>query len=156
MKGRRCGSKDFLFYKITFVDRLTKEQRRKNMQAVKSAGTDIEKILSRELWARGYRYRKNCKSVFGKPDIVIRKYKLAIFCDSEFWHGYDWQHKKREIKSHRRFWIAKIERNIQRDKEVTEHLQTEGWTVLRFWGNEIKHNVSGCVDLIEKLCGGGR
>ena len=71
-----------------------------------------------------------------------------MFCDSEFWHGYNWEEKKNEIKSHRDFWIPKIERNIERDKEVNAALEADGWIVLRFWGSEIKKNVDACVDLI--------
>ena len=114
------------------MDRHTPEQRRKNMQAVKNKDSKIEVILRKELWKRGLRYRKNSSKVFGKPDIVFIGKKVAVFCDSEFWHGYDWEHKKDEIKSRREFWIPKIERNMQRDVEVTEKLTADGWTVLRF------------------------
>ena len=123
------------------MDRHTPEQRRKNMQAVKNKDSKIEVILRKELWKRGLRYRKNSSKVFGKPDIVFIGKKVAVFCDSEFWHGYDWEHKKDEIKSRREFWIPKIERNMQRDVEVTEKLTADGWTVLRFWGKEIKKNL---------------
>ena len=92
------------------MDRHTPEQRRKNMQAVKCRDTSIEVLLRRELWARGIRYRKNVKSICGKPDIAFKGKKVAVFCDSEFFHGYDWEHKKDEIKSNRDFWIPKIER----------------------------------------------
>ena len=132
------------------MDRHTPEQRRKNMQAVKNKDSKIEVILRKELWNRGLRYRKNSSKVFGKPDIVFIGKKVAVFCDSEFWHGYDWEHKKEEIKSRRDFWIPKIERNMQRDIEVTEKLTTDGWTVLRFWGNDIKKNPGKCADVIEK------
>lgn len=132
------------------MDKLTPEQRRKNMKAVKNKDSKIEVALRKELWSRGLRYQKNSKKVFGKPDIVFLGKKIAVFCDSEFWHGYDWEHKKYEIKSRQDFWIPKIERNIQRDIEVTERLTSEGWTVLRFWGNEIEKDLSGCADRIEK------
>lgn len=132
------------------MDNHTKEQRRKNMQAVKNKDSEIELLLRKELWSRGLRYQKNSKKVFGKPDIVFIGKKIAVFCDSEFWHGYDWENKKNEIKSRREFWIPKIERNMQRDIEVTERLQSDGWTVLRFWGKEIKKNVIACADEIEK------
>ncbi len=92
-------------------------------------------------------------SVFGKPDIVFIGKKIAVFCDSEFWHGYDWENRKKDIKSHQEFWIPKIERTIQRDLEVTEKLQSEGWIVLRFWGNEIKRDVVVCADQIEEVYG---
>ena len=130
------------------MDKHTPEQRRKNMQAVKCKNTDIEVALRKELWSRGIRYRKNSKDILGKPDIVFKGKKVAVFCDSEFWHGFDWEHKQNEIKSNRDFWIPKIERNIERDKEVNSALEADGWIVLRFWGNEIKKDVEGCADLI--------
>ena len=119
------------------------------MQAVKNKDSKIEQLLRKELWARGLRYQKNSKKVFGKPDIVFIGKKVAVFCDSEFWHGYDWDNKKNDIQSRREFWIPKIERNMQRDIEVTTRLTQEGWTVLRFWGNEIKHDLKSCADIIE-------
>lgn len=131
------------------MDNHTKEQRRKNMQAVKNKDSEIELLLRKELWSRGLRYQKNSKKVFGKPDIVFIGKKVAVFCDSEFWHGYDWDKKKKEFKSHQDFWIPKIERNIARDKEVTKTLEASGWTVLRFWGKEIQQNLKSCGDIIE-------
>ena len=133
------------------MDTHTAEQRHKNMQAVKSKDTAIELLLRKELWSRGIRYRKNVKSIIGKPDIAFIKKKVAVFCDSEFWHGFDWEHKKSDIKSNRDFWIPKIEKNIERDKIVTSQLIKEGWIVLRFWGNDIKKNPSGCADIIEDV-----
>lgn len=121
------------------------------MQAVKNKNTKIEVMLRKELWSRGLRYQKNSSKVFGKPDIVFIGKKVAVFCDSEFWHGYDWEHKQSEIKSKRDFWIPKIERNMQRDIEVTNKLQSEGWIVLRFWGNEIKKNLTECADKTERI-----
>ena len=120
------------------------------MRQVKCKGSKIEVMLMKELWARGLRYRKNVKRIFGKPDIAFIGKKVAVFCDSEFWHGYNWEERKLDFKSHREFWIPKIERNMERDKEVTEKLTAEGWTVLRFWGKDIKKNLSGCADIIEK------
>ena len=130
------------------MDRLTPEQRRKNMQHVRSKDSQIELKLRRELWKNGFRYRKNVREIFGCPDIVFKKLKIAVFVDSEFWHGYDWENRKNDFKSHQEFWIPKIERNIQRNKEVNEKLTAEGWTVLRFFGKEIKKNVEGCVKKI--------
>lgn len=126
------------------------EQRRKNMQAIKSKDSQIEIILRKELWQRGLRYRKNVNRIFGKPDIAFIGKKIAVFCDSEFWHGYDWEERKKDFKSHREFWIPKIERNMERDREVTERLESEGWTVLRFWGKQIECNVVACADEIER------
>ena len=127
----------------------TKEQIRYNMQHVKCNDSEIEQLLRKELWSRGLRYRKNVKTITGKPDIVFMGKKVAVFCDSEFWHGYDWEHKNLEIKSRRNFWIPKIERNMQRDRVVTKKLEDEGWIVLRFWGKEIKKNPINCADKIE-------
>lgn len=135
------------------MDKLTKEQRRKNMQAVKNKDSQIEIMLRSALWNKGYRYRKNYTKLEGKPDIVLQKYKIAIFCDSEFWHGYNWQISQNDIKSNKEFWIKKIEGNIQRDKNVNEILNKQGWKVLRFWGNEIKKNLDDCVNKIEKEIG---
>ncbi|PID28586.1 MAG: very short patch repair endonuclease [Candidatus Cloacimonadota bacterium] len=131
------------------MDKLTKEQRSLNMKAVKSKGSKIEKILAKEMWARGLRYRKNVKDIFGKPDFAFKKAKTAVFCDSEFWHGKDWETRKNDIKSNRDYWFKKIERNIERDKEVTEYLTAQGWTVLRFWGKEITKNTEKCVQKIQ-------
>ena len=133
------------------MDNHTPEQRHKNMQAVKNKNTKIEFLLRKELWSRGLRYQKNSKKVFGKPDIVFIGKKVAVFCGSEFFHGYDWENKQKEIKSNRDFWIPKIERNMQRDKEVNETLEKSGWTVLRFWGNDIKKNLQTCADEIERV-----
>ena len=128
----------------------TKEQISHNMRQIKNKDSVIEITLRRELWSRGLRYRKNVKSVFGKPDIAFIGKKVAVFCDSEFWHGYAWEIYREDFKSNQEFWVQKIERNIQRDIEVNNKLRSEGWTVLRFWGREIKENTSACADLIEK------
>ena len=122
--------------------------RSENMSRIKSKNTKIEILLRKELWHRGISYRINCKDIFGKPDICFRKKKIAVFCDSEFWHGKDFL-EGRIPKSNQDYWIPKITRNIERDKEVTEKLQIEGWTVLRFWGKEILKNTSECAGMIE-------
>ena len=129
----------------------TKEQISYNMQQVKNKDSKIEVLLRKELWSRGIRYRKNVNRIYGKPDIVFIGKKIAVFCDSEFWHGYNWEERKRDFKSHQEFWIPKIERNMARDLEVTAHLEYEGWIVLRFWGNEIKKNAARCADMIERV-----
>lgn len=131
------------------MDKLTKEQRHKNMQAVKSQGSKIEIMLAKEMWKKGLRYRKNDKTVIGKPDFTFKKYKIAVFCDSEFWHGKDWDEKKLEHKSNIKFWHQKIERNIQRDREVNEELLKNGWQVIRFWGKDIEKELLNCVIKIE-------
>ena len=132
------------------MDRHTPDQRRKNMQAVKNKDSKIELLLRKELWSRGLRYRKNDKTVFGRPDIVFKSPKVVVFVDSEFWHGYDWETRKKDIKSHQDFWIPKIERNIQRDIEVNTRLRAEGWTVIRFWGKDILSNTVQCANIVER------
>ena len=129
----------------------TPEQIRKNMRAVKNKDSAIEVLVRRELWRRCLRYRKNVAGLTGKPDIVFMGKKIAVFCDGDFWHGYDWENRKQDIKSRKEFWIPKIERNMQRDIEVNEALERDGWLVLRFWGNEIKTNCSACADKIEMI-----
>lgn len=118
------------------------------MAANKSSGTKLELLLGKLLWNAGVRYRKNDKSVFGKPDFTLRGLKTAIFCDGEFWHGRNWEERKKDHKSNCDFWYSKIERNITRDKEVTEHLKQEGWTVFRFWESDIKHQPDKCLNTI--------
>lgn len=130
------------------MDDLTPEQRRKNMQAIKSRDTTIEIMLRKALWNRGVRYRKNYKQLPGKPDIAITKHKIAVFCDSDYWHGYDWKNRNQRIKSNRDYWIPKIERNMARDKEINETLKAQGWVVLRFWEWQIRKHLDECVDMI--------
>ena len=132
------------------MDKHSPEQRQKNMQAVKSSGSKIETVLARAMWTTGYRYRKQVKTVFGKPDFIFKKHKIAIFCDSEFWHGKNWDFKKHEIKSNQNFWHKKIEGNIERDKEVNIILSSQGWIVLRFWGKDIIKNTDKCIEIIKK------
>lgn len=145
--------KEHVSYIIGNMDRLTKEQRHKNMKAVKNKDSKIEILLRKALWSKGYRYRKNYTKLEGKPDIVLQKYKVAIFCDSEFWHGYDWDVRKQDIKSNRDFWIKKIESNIQRDVTVNKILKNQGWKVVRFWGREIQKDLETCINKIEKEIG---
>ena len=133
-------------------DVLTPEQRRKNMQHIRGKDTTIEVILRKALWARGYRYRKNYKGIPGSPDIVLTKYKIAIFCDGEFFHGKDWEVLKPRLEksNNSEFWIKKISRNLERDDEINKKLLFMGWTVIRFWGNEIKKNTDECIRVIEE------
>ena len=119
-------------------------QRSKNMAAIKSAGTKPELILAKTLWNLGYRYRKNNKTVFGKPDFTFKKLKLAIFVDSEFFHGKNWETRKKP-QTNPEFWIKKIERNMQRDIEVNAYLESQNWKILRFWSNDIKKNLDSCI-----------
>ena len=104
------------------MDNLTREQRRKNMQHIRSKDTSIEVKLRKTLWHKGYRYRKNDNWLPGKPDIVLTRYKVAIFCDSEFFHGKDWEVLKPRLEkgSNSEYWISKISRNRERDDEVNK------------------------------------
>ncbi|WP_245569838.1 very short patch repair endonuclease [Flavobacterium soli] len=119
------------------------------MARIKSKNTKAEVRLAKTLWHRGHRYRKHCKTVFGIPDLVFKKYKIAIFVDSEFFHGKDWDTRKRPVNN-AQFWENKINRNIQRDHEVNQYLTSRGWTVLRFWSNDIKTKLYSTIRTIEK------
>ena len=118
------------------------------MSRIKAKDTSPEISLRKALWKNGIRYRKNNKTIIGNPDIAIKKYKLAIFIDGEFWHGYNWSDKKTRIKSNREYWIKKIERNIKRDNKNNILLKNQNWTVLRYWEHEIKKELDRCVDEI--------
>ena len=133
-------------------DILTKAQRSENMRRMKASDTLIEQLLRKALWAKGFRYRKNVKDLPGKPDIVLKRYKIAIFCDGEFFHGKDWESLRKKLKSSNNgeFWIKKISRNVEHDKEVNEKLEDMGYTVLRFWGNDIKKHLNDCISVIEE------
>ena len=133
------------------MDDLTREQRRKNMQRIRSKDTSIELKLRKALWHEGIHYRKNYTGLIGKPDIVLTKYKLAIFCDSSFFHGKDFDTKK-PVATNNDYWDAKIRRNMQRDIEVNEQLKLMGWTVVRFWDTDITKQLSECVSTVKIFC----
>jgi len=133
------------------MDSLNQEQRRRNMQANKARDTSTETMLAKALWVKGYRYRKNDKTVLGKPDITFKKLKIAVFADGEFWHGKDWEIKRTKISQNKSYWIKKIERNIERDQQTKESLKAKGWTVLRFWHGQIKKNLDQCIETIEQV-----
>lgn len=124
-------------------------QRSKNMAAIHSTNTKAEIRLAKALWNLGYRYRKNNKSVFGTPDLTFKKLKIAIFVDSEFFHGKDWENEKDSVKTNTEFWQKKIERNIERDIEVNTFLESQNWKVFRFWSAEIEKNLEDCVSTIQ-------
>lgn len=134
------------------MDNLTAEQRHKNMRHIRSKDTKIEEMLRKALWKKGYRYRKNYSNIPGKPDIAFTKYKLAVFCDGEFFHGKDWEVLKNHLEksNNSEYWINKISRNIQHDNQINKELFFMGWTVLRFWGKEIMKNTDECVKIIEE------
>ncbi len=133
-------------------DILTPEQRKKNMQHIRSRDTKIELILRKALWEKGYRYRKNYDKLPGHPDIVLTKYRIAIFCDGEFFHGKDWAALRMKLKNSNngKFWINKISRNIVRDCENDKKLLFLGWTAIHFWGEDIKKHTDECIKVIEE------
>ena len=119
------------------------------MQAIRSQNTKIEIMLGKALWKSGHRYRKNDKNVLGKPDFTFKRYKIVVFCDSEFWHGKNWKHQQKRIGTNQKFWIEKIQNNIKRDRRVNRGLKKQGWVVLRFWETDIKKNLPKCLAKIE-------
>lgn len=133
-------------------DVLTPKQRHKAMRNIHAKDTSIEMLLRKALWLKGYRYRKNYKELPGKPDIALTKYKIAIFCDGEFFHGKNWEILKPQLArgNNSKYWISKISRNRERDDEVNKKLLFLGWTVIRFWGNDIKTNTDECIKVIEE------
>lgn len=124
--------------------------RSENMRRIKSKDTSIEILLRKELWKRGLRYQKNSKDVYGKPDIVFKGKRVAVFADSEFWHGKYLMEGKYIPKTNTEFWVKKIERNIERDKAVNQKLEDDGWTILRFWESDIRNRLPECADKVEK------
>lgn len=120
------------------------------MSRVRSSGSQIELALGRALWAAGIRYRKQYP-ILGKPDFVVVSRRIAIFCDSEFWHGYRWGRRRREEhKSNQSYWFPKIERNRARDRLVNRQLKKSGWRVIRFWEHEILRDAMHCAS---QVCG---
>lgn len=126
----------------------TTPQRSKIMSRIKGKNTKPELALRKALYAAGYRYRIDYKKLIGKPDIALPKYKTVIFIDGDYWHGKNWEERKPKIKTNREFWIAKFERNIQRDEEVNKELKRLGYTVFRFWESEIKKELTVCLQKI--------
>jgi DNA mismatch endonuclease (patch repair protein) len=141
------GFKDQQFVR---KDRLTPEQRRKCMSNIRSSDTKPEIFFRKALWKWGIKYRKNVKTLFGKPDIAIIKYKLVIFIDGDYWHGNDWAKRgfssqDEMLSSYSEYWQKKIKRNIERDIEVNNYYKTNKWTILRFWESDINKNLNKCI-----------
>ena len=128
------------------------EQRRKMMSKIRGKNTTIEVTLQKALWAKGYRYRKNYKRLPGSPDICLTKYRIAIFCDSEFFHGKDWEVLKAKVEkgNNGEYWSKKIQENITRDNEKDKALNALGWTVIHFWGKDILKKTDEFVKVIEE------
>ena len=133
------------------MDKLTPEQRRKCMQSNKSTGTKIEVAFGKAMFAKGLRYRKNNKKVFGTPDFTFKKYKVAIFADGDFWHGKDWETRKKKLGTNAGYWFNKIETNLERDFKVNRKLKEDGWLVLRFWESDLKNNLDEIVNFVFKV-----
>ena len=137
---------------MTLLKRSKKEIVSYKMSRVKAKGTGIEKIMGSALWTSSLRgYRKNLKGVLGTPDFCWKRRKIAVFCDSSFWHGFNWSEEKNKIKVRKGFWLKKIEDNIRRDKAITIRLKQDGWKVLRFWDFDIKKDTSTCVKEIARV-----
>lgn len=137
-------AKERLFSDVT-------EQRKKTMSRIRGKDTSIEITLRKALWNKGYRFRKNYKAIPGSPDICMTKYKIAIFCDSEFFHGKDWDILKPRVEKGNNgdYWVKKIQENIDRDEETDKKLLFLGWTVIHFWGKDILRNTDACIKVIE-------
>ena len=144
------------------ADIKSEKARSENMAAIHNKNTKPELFLRKALWGKGYRYRKNYNLLPGKPDIVLTKYKICIFVDSEFFHGkgfysgyeskkYSSLEEQLKHANHAEFWIKKIKKNMERDQEVNTLLADRGWTVLRFWSKEVLNNTNNCLLEIEKV-----
>ncbi|MGB7392937.1 MAG: very short patch repair endonuclease [Pricia sp.] len=126
----------------------TTPKRSKIMSKIRGKNTKPELAFRKALYAAGYRYRIDYKKLIGKPDILLKKYKTAIFIDGEYWHGYNWEERKPKVKTNREFWIAKIERNMQRDREVNAELELLGYKVFRFWETKVKKELDTCLETV--------
>lgn len=130
------------------------EERHKIMSRIRGKDTKPEIILRKYLWSKGLRYRKNCKGLPGRPDIALTKFKVAVFCDSEFFHGKDWDKQRYKVNkgANSEYWVKKIERNIERDKQKDKELKELGWSVIHFWSKDIEKNTEGCYKTILDHC----
>ena len=148
-----------MFYVFTYYSRLkirkmkhrkleTTPDVSKRMSNVSLKGGKAETALSKALWRRGIRYRKNYRELPGSPDIAITKYKIAVFVDGEFWHGENWEERKKHLKRNRDYWIEKIEENIARDRRADEELIKAGWLPIHFWEKDVKADTEHCVNLL--------
>ena len=129
------------------------DSRRKTMSKIRGKDNSIEITLRKALWKRGYRYHKNYRKIPGSPDICLTKYKIAIFCDSEFFHGKDWEVLKVKVEkgNNGKYWSKKIQENMIRDNEKDKALNALGWTVIHFWGKDILNNTEECINVIEEM-----
>lgn len=131
-------------------DKFPKETRSKIMKSIKSE-SKLENKVSKALWNEGLRFRKNDKTLFGKPDISIKKYKIVIFIDSCFWHNCEIH--GHIPKSNQEYWIKKLHRNAERDKKVNQYYKERNWNIVRVWEHQLKktnfentiHDLASCV-----------
>ena len=132
---------------------IVSEERHKIMSKIRGKDTKPELILRKYLWSKGLRYRKNCRGLPGRPDIALTKYKVAVFCDSEFFHGKDWEKQRSKVNkgANSDYWVKKIERNIERDRIKDEELRDLGWHVIHFWSKDIERNPDNCFKAIMEL-----
>ena len=130
------------------VDIFSKEKRSWIMSKIQSKNTKLEVTFRKLLWHEGLRYRIHYKKLPGKPDVVFLSKKVAVFIDSHFWHGYDWNMNKKKMKNE--YWKWKIPYNMERDKKNNKKLKKSGWTVLRFWEHQIKKEPYKCIRKIKK------
>ena len=122
------------------------------MANVKLKRGDAEILLAKALWHEGIRgYRYNYKKLPGSPDIAILRPKIAIFVDGEFWHGYDWIHKRDSIKRNREYWIQKIEENMKRDDRNDKILLSIGWIPIHFWSRDVNKDLDECVRTVKEV-----
>lgn len=128
--------------------RSTSASRSFNMSRIRAKNTRAEILFRKALWQRNIRFRIHSDLITGKPDIYIKKYKLAIFVDGGFWHGYNWETNHKKIKNNIEFWIHKIEGNMARDRSVNRILYEQGFTVMRFWDHEILKEINKCVNQV--------
>lgn len=131
------------------------ETTHKIMSSIPSKNTRPEITLRKALWHKNYRFRANYKQLPGKPDIVFTKQMVVVFCDGDFWHGHNWAIRGlkslgEELSGYSEYWKKKILQNIERDKKINKDLESLGWRVLRIWESDIKKDLDGCVELVQK------
>ncbi len=129
----------------------TDEATSNRMSRVKLKHGDAETAIAKALWHEGYRYWLNYKKLPGSPDIAIQKYRIAVFIDGEFWHGFDWENRKAKLKRNREYWIEKIEENMARDLRVDKELVALGWIPIHFWSKEVKKDFTECIQVIKEM-----
>ncbi len=129
----------------------TDEATSTRMAHVKLKHGDAEAAIAKVLWHEGFRYWLDYRKLPGSPDIAIQKYRIAVFVDGEFWHGYNWDERKSKLKRNREYWIEKIEENMARDRRVDQELMALGWTPIHFWSKEVKKDFDGCIQAIKEV-----